>query len=284
MNLDTLPQSAKEFSSTNFWHYTSLSTADKILNGKRVYVSNLSIMNDIDELNLHRDQKEYVHCFCLCNSNSEKIPMWYLYAGISGQGAALGFTPPTLLNLLKSIKTVSTIDEKTVLHKEKDFNLDYGWVFYRKQENKSQVCYKRKWYSIMDSIDNFEKDNFFIKSYPWEYEKEFRIIIHNKTSTPYDKLVINLESIYEKIQLKLAPELTEEKLSSLWSGLEGIQKQLRSNIKHSALAINMDLFQRNFDGFVEYIGRSTKEQNVEQRINYNAICDAISVYCKKENE
>lgn len=136
------PSKAKDFASADFWYYTRLSTLDKILDGKCVYVSNLEGMNDKDEELLHNSEKEFIHCFCLCNSGSEKIPMWYLYSGISGQGAALGFTPSIILRLISSIETVSTPDNKTVLYKDKDFDLSYGWVFYRKPEQRNKIYYK----------------------------------------------------------------------------------------------------------------------------------------------
>lgn len=277
-NCSVLPNKARDFSSTNFWYYTSLGTANKILENQCVYASNLNIMNDIDEATLHKDEKEYIHCFCLCNSNSEKIPMWYLYAGISGQGVALGFTPSVMLKLINSIRTVSTPDGSVILHKDKDFDLEYGWIFYRKGEQKSQVCYRHRWYSLHDP-ENLESNNYFIKSYPWEYEKEFRIVLHNKTGIAYDRLVINLSDVYEEIKLKLAPEITKEVFADLRPQLNGIDRFLCKMPEHSKLEINMNLFKRNFDSFVEYIRNNSKSSDPDANLDYSAICSAISTQC-----
>lgn len=274
---------AKDFSSVNFWYYTRLSTANKILENKYVYISNLSEMNDLDEAKLHNNTSKFVHCFCFCNSNSEKIPMWYLYSGISGMGASLGFTPATMIKLINSIETVSTPDGAVTLHKGKDFDLDFGWIFYRKVDQKDRVFYRNKWYSLKDPI-NFESNNYFIKSYPWEYEREFRIVIQNKTDTPYDRFVINLAPVYEQIKLKLAPEITEETFIKLQPQLHGINKFLSKKPLplHSNLLINMNLFKRNFKGFLEYISNNLEQPDSGTSIDYAAICSAMSNYCKRK--
>lgn len=282
-NCPSLPSKAKDFSTINFWYYTSLSTANKILDNKCVYISNLSKMNDIDEATLHNDEKRFVHCFCLCNSSSERIPMWYLYSGISGKGAALGLTPATMIKLINSIETVSTTDGSVTLYKGKDFDLDFGWIFYRKADQTDKIFYRNRWYSLNDP-SSFEFNNYFIKSYPWEYEREFRIVIHNKTGISYDRLVINLAPVYEQIRLKLAPEITDELFSNLLPQLHGINKFLSKKTLHSDLSINMNLFQRNFDGFLEYISTNSGQPDSGTSINYASICSAMSNHCMHKKE
>ncbi len=88
-----LDGNAKDFSQTKFWYYTKVDTVSKILESRSFHVSNLARMNDKAEALLHDSDKEKVHALCFCNSRSEKIPMWYLYAGLSGKGAAIGITP-----------------------------------------------------------------------------------------------------------------------------------------------------------------------------------------------
>lgn len=278
LNQLSLPCKAGDFSNYSFWYYTDLRTADLILKNKCIYISNLSLMNDIDEAELHCENKEFVHCFCLCNSDTEKIPMWYLYAGITGQGVSLGFSPSTMLNLISSIKTVTIPDQNIVLTKDVDFDLDYGWVFYRKKETPSQVMFKRKWYSLRDP-EKFEDNNFFIKSYPWEYEKEFRIIIRNKTTQKYDRLVLDISDVYKKIKIKLAPELSNEHLGNLILSLPGFLEFLIQIPQKSKLSINMNLCKRNFFGFLNYI-----KDNSNNDVEYDKICEAISQHCRKKGD
>lgn len=265
-NDSELPEKASDFANYTFWHYTNLSTANLILEGKSIYISNIANMNDLDEINIHYETKDFVHCLCFCNSNTEKIPMWYLYAGITGKGVSIGITPATMLRFIKSIKTLSTTDGNTILYKEKDFDIEYGWVFYRKCDNKSQVLYKRKWYSLEDS-ENFEKDNYFIKSYPWEYEKEFRIVIHNKTNKKYDKLVVNIEEIFEKLKIKLAPEISTEEFRELLPNLSGFKQFLSSMLQLSDLSINMNLCKRNYNSFIYYIDTDLKRKSDNQQLS-----------------
>ena len=281
-NCIVLPEKAKDFSNSSFWYYTSISTADKILANKCIYISNLAGMNDLDEAQLHEEDKEFVHCLCLCNSNTEKIPMWYLYAGITGQGISLGFSPSIMLELIKSINTLTTPDKSVILQKGVDFDLDCGWVFYRKKEAPRQVMFKRNWYSLSDP-ENFEKDNYFIKSYPWEYEKEFRIVIHNKTGTPHDKLVIDIDSIYSKIKLKLAPELSNQILNNMLPNLPGFASFLSNVPLQSNLSINMNLCKRNFEEFVDFLKINSNIEN-NTKFDYSKICEAISHYCKNKGE
>lgn len=262
---------AKDFSSTDFWYYTSLKTANLILKNHCFHVNNFDNMNDNREADLHDTERQYTHALCFCNSDSEKIPMWYLYAGIAGRGISIGFTPSTMLKMMRSIKTITTVDKTVTLEKGKDFDLDFGWVYYRKENNPSKIFYRRNWYEIVDSTDDFQEGNYFIKDYPWEYEKEFRFIIRNKTGTPYDKLVINLPTeFYNALKIKLAPEITEAEFLSLVPELDGFHLLLKKKLLQSSLGINMKLCNKNFSSFVEYVEAELKEG--KHSANYEGLC------------
>ena len=231
-------------------------------------------MNDLDEAELHEKDKDLVHCLCFCNSNTEKIPMWYLYAGITGNGVSFGITPSVMLSFIKSIKSISTVDGKTILRKGIDFDIDWGWVFYRKKEDPSQVMYKRQWYSLNDP-DSFTDGNYYIKSYPWEYEKEFRIVIHNKTSMKYKKLVVDITPIYDKIKIKLAPELTKTAFKELLPSVDGFMEFLSTVPKTSELKIQMNLCKRNYNGFLDYIRRDLSKGINNREVSVEDICRII---------
>ena len=269
-NKKVLPDRAKDFSNYTFWYYTSIDTAEKILASKQIYISNLSMMNDMVEASLHEKDKDSVHCLCLCNSNTEKIPMWYLYSGIAGNGVALGFTPFKMKKLIKSIEKISTVDGKSVLHKDEDFDLHYGWIYYRKAEKPKEIMYKRKWYALEDPQE-FDKENYFIKSYPWEYEKEFRIVIRNKTEEKQERFALDISSVIDDIKIKLAPELNKKEFEKRLPNLNGFMQYLSEKFLHSTLSINMQLFNRNFESFVGYLRNGAQEN-----IDYSDICRAIS--------
>lgn len=282
-----LPQKADEFANYTFWYYTSLQTADKILKGKTIYISNINKMNDLDEIVIHEQEKELVHCLCFCNSNTEKIPMWYLYAGITGKGVSIGFTPSVMMRFLNSIETAYTVEDEIKLERGKDFDLKFGWVFYRKKEEPSQVMHKGTWYTLRDP-ENFDQNNYFVKAYPWEYEKEFRIVFHNKTGKPYDRIKVSLETVYSKLKIKLAPELSMESFEEKLKNLPGFLKYMSSVPLHSNLGINMDLCKRNFDGFIDYVEADFRRKQREiESSKIDRICaiiqsDAKCATCPKD--
>ncbi len=260
--------------STNFWYYTSFDTANKILESKRIYIRNIADMNDNDESEMHKQDSGFIHCLCLCNSNTEKIPMWYLYAGITGKGVSLGFTRTALLDLIDSITEVTTPDKSVVLKRGADFEIYYGWIFYRKTDDLSKVMYRRKWYSLSE-VNEFEKDNYFIKSYPWEYEKEFRIVIYNKTGKQYPQLAIKInDEVYKKLRIKFAPEFSKENEIDFILQSTGFKNFIGESLKKSTLGINMDLCKRNYQSFLDYINWGLKNENDD--IETEKICKMIS--------
>lgn len=273
INMMNLPTKADDFTQHSLWHYTSLETADKILESKSMYLNTISSMNDIDEIELHKTDKDFTNCLCLCNSNTEKIPMWYLYSGIAGKGMAIGFPPSNMLKLISSIETLHSVDDKRILKKDVDFDIECGWIFYRHKDEAGRVKFKGKNYLLKD-YENFPKDNFFIKAYPWEYEKEFRIVVKNKTGEKYEHLKLDISSVYDKLKLKRAPEISDNEFYELLPNLAGIKKFLQSKVEKSNLQINMNLFRRNYDSFVSYICREFENGN-KANLNLYEICNAI---------
>lgn len=244
-NRPDLTGKLKSFSSTDFWYYTSFDTASNILYSNSFWVSNLSMMNDESEKELHRSNSKKVHALCFCNSNTEKIPMWYLYAGLAGQGVSIGFTPAVMRDFIKSIDYVKVVGSKTILEKNIDFELQVGWVFYRKHDN--VVKCKGKFYEIPESdAVAFAEDNYFIKDYPWEYEKEFRFIFVNKTDVPVPRLAVEFsDSTLSKLKIRLGPEMNKEDVQEKIFKDKGFKKYLFHKLLNSNLKIKMDLLNRN---------------------------------------
>ena len=266
---ETDKMSANKFATTTFWHYTKLDTVDKILEGGELHLSCMSETNDTGEKALHEDA-DMLNIICFCNSDSEKIPMWYLYSGIDGKGASIGFTPSTLMELIRSIKTAET-DSGKKWKKDDDFDLRCGWVYYRKKEPPSQVKYKGKWYSVSDS-DEFARNNYFIKDYPWEYEKEFRIIAINRREKSVSKVKIKIpDSVMKKLKIRLAPETNDK--SAIFEK-KGFKKYLDSRILDSGLGISMGLLQKNCREYAEYMKRV--RNNESERTKYlSDVCERI---------
>lgn len=209
---------AKDFTTSNFWHYTKMGAANSIASSLEFHCGAMSNCNDKIESRRHESEKDFLHVISFCHSDSEQIPMWYLYSGIDGKGAAIKITPATMIEFINSIATVKTSDGKT-LYKDTDFELLYGWVYYVRHHmlhNEEEivdsdrpdagVIYRGVWYDIND-WKSFIDGNYFVKDYPWHYEKEFRIVIKNKTQTKCDKLIVQLPITKSGIDVKCAPSV-----------------------------------------------------------------------------
>ncbi len=264
----------------NFCYYSTISGVNNILNSKKIYIHNLSTMNDLKESELHKNDKEFIYLLCLCNTNSEKIPMWYLYGGISGDGACIIFTPGIIRKFIQSIKTVTGFNKGKMykLIKDKDFNMEYGWVFYSRGDRRYK--YKNKNYEVYYDTE-FQKNNYFIKDYAWEYEKEFRIVIKTNTGIEYERLEIEIpEEIYSKIKIKLGPE-TKYPFEKIFEK-EGFKNFLETKLEKSKLSVKMDMFNRNHRNMIDYISNEIKSGSDRSKID--DICKAIKKgdYCKSD--
>ena len=85
-----------------FYHYTTTEKLEKILakdeRGNRfLFASNFKEMNDKKEETWHKTTGDRIHSFCTCCTRHEKIPLWYIYSGICGNGVRIGFTPGKML-------------------------------------------------------------------------------------------------------------------------------------------------------------------------------------------
>lgn len=252
-NNSVIPKTTKEFANANFWYYTSQKTVNDILESKQFHVSSLCRMNDREEAQLHTGESEDVFALCFCNSNSEKIPMWYLYSGVAGRGMAIGFTCKTMMNFIDSISVAYDVETGDKLEKGKEFELRFGWVFYRRSSTKSEIFYRNKWYKIEDE-NKFEEDNYFIKSYPWEYEREFRLVFINKSGCKHDRLRVDIpDALVKKLKFRTAPEMTEDTFLESYPGLKGFARISWNAMEHSKLGISMNLLERNQRSIKEFV-------------------------------
>lgn len=269
----------------SFYHYTSFDNAKKILTPKKsnkpnnfFYVSSLGIMNDVNEKNLHIKDKNNIFVFSTCNSNNERIPLWYLYAGICGKGVGLGFLPTEMFDFINGITTVYPVNENNKPKKEnpllinEDFELTCGWVFYVDKENEKDIKVKYKSNKEIISLDDYNKleeskNNCFIKDYPWEYESEFRIVI--KTKTNYNRLAIPIPNkTISNMMVKLAPECSDKEKSFFTNADTGIKEE---NISDSKLKIKMELLKRNKTDFIDNLNNWCGVED------YKKMCNAIKL-------
>ncbi len=149
----------------------------------------------------------------------------------------------------------------------RDVELRFGWVYYQKKAEPCNIMYRSKWY-VIDDLAAFRQDNYFIKSYPWEYEKEFRLVFINRTGKEYDYLYVEIPAdIRAGIKVRLAPELREAQFRK-FTGLHCIGT---SHLPaYSGLGIRMNLFTRNRVGLLDYLREEIAHDNPE--IDPDSIC------------
>lgn len=283
----------------NFYHYSSLDSVTQILSAEDLcyfFVRPIAEMNDIAEKQFHirhQHNVDSIFVLCFCNSETDNIPMWYLYGGLGGQGAKLGFTADKMEKLIQNITYVEIV-ENNCLSGEKiyrdQFSLEYGWVFYDKQDCK-YVKHKSKKYKIGDPNELFVKDNYFIKDYAWNYEKEFRIVIRilgenvpKRIAIPFSKkTLLSGISITTGPETKESTEIDAQEISKR-SGLpvEKIKKS-KLKVKMDLLNRNKDLIAKEFDDLLKAFTNSDKDIASVTNM-YNAISNHEAIKQKHVKE
>lgn len=283
INKPFLDGKADDFSNSTFWQYTSVESIEHILSGDCFWVNNISRMNDLHEAELHEKENQDIFVQCFCNSDTEKIPMWYLYGGIVGKGASIGFTPAVMRDYIKSIKFVTELVYDSATNNYvpgeqfeigRDFELQTGWVFYANYNNPDKnstiskspvkINYRNVFVYVKEADEFFDK-NYFIKDYPWEYEKEFRLVFINKTGKKIYKIKIEIPEEFrtkpKKIKIRLAPEFSSS-ASRVFTGgdfkscsdrIHEKGKKYLISVTQSGLRINMDLLGRNRNDINDHV-------------------------------
>ena len=264
LNSINLDGRAEELSKKKFWHYTSVTNGKSILERHCFYASALSKVNDRAEKykNIQKEGKDFVLCFC--NSESESIPLWYLYSGISGNGVRLGLTPGEMLKFLKSKEQMVFKAGNRILD-TKDIEVSAGWVYYRRQDN--LIIFKNKAYyieqeeleKVRETMDIYEKD------YPWEYEKEFRIVFHTSKKIKEDRLKVTFpENFVKKIRIGYGPEYDVGKKTS---DCQYLEKLIPADDKtKSKIQINMCLLKKNIKSIVDELPDLLVDKYIQENI------------------
>lgn len=254
MNSVDLDGLANAFSKHSFWHYTKKQNLEKIFSsdddcGYKLLCNRIDNMNDLTERNRFNAKNVFVTCFC--NTDSEKIPMWFLYGSLTSNGVAIGLTPKKMLDFLKSIDFVYA-EKKGKIEKYpiNTFDINCGWICYKKQEHKkTKFYYRQEFYEISD-YDDACNDYYFIKDYEWNYEKEFRIVITDREDRYFDKIFLPIpQTIAKNMKLKTGKSFKCEDYELPMS---------ESKIKLSSLNLEMNLLDRCKDEVLAYIEEKLK--------------------------
>ena len=236
------------FKHGSFCHYTTSDAANSILESGMFYATNLRCSNDLNERERHRSANGSVHSISLCNSKTESIPLWYLYAGLDGKGVRLRITSAKLWQWINSNEVIYRVkdgnpDYQKPLRRYVDYDIFAGWVCYRDQKNAKRILVRNKQYLYLGDWEtiSLSKDVFliedFIKDYEWAYEKEFRIVF--RVHKNEDRIAVPID--VGMFSIMFAPEIQdkEEQLKR-----NGFLKWIQKGTESSCLSIRMDLENR----------------------------------------
>lgn len=269
-NNSTQPQkygNQRSYYHGGFYHYTRLDNIEKILTGKSFLLFHLGDSNDPAENEITEKNRKFALSFS--TGVHENIPLWYLYAGIDGQGGRLAFKKAHIYDMIHHAeyslievdenKKILAGGEKISLSKA-DFNcILQDVIYYEHVGDKVTLKYNTMVNHEHISWDDFKKfrnnNDAFVKGLVWYYEKETRLLnevcdrviqqLNPKKNYAIEMYFGNLEHVCKNLSLLFAPGVTskEEILNS--RRFPGISQFLidTSNVQCSSLAtqIKIDL-------------------------------------------
>ncbi len=257
-----------------YCHYTTVHSADLILTSKTFRLGKIVNSND------GKENSVGLYALCFCTGKTEKLPMWYLYGGLEGNGVRIRITPALFKKLLAQFDKIHTeIDGKMssdFLSADNVDSVKFGRVNYVDFGSKNRIKYCHEYFERpADDLDSKQPEDYFnthfVKDYAWEYEKEARIVVKLKrrTDNEYpDALYITIpDEVYKKLELTRGPETSDEdKVAQL--KLKGFKKWLNTKIEYSRIQSNMDYMKKLV---AQYEGE------------YSQLCDKINSYIWQES-
>lgn len=261
----------RDITHTYYFHYTSLTAVNKILESNRLRLSCVNKFNDLKEReSITNNSNKYALCFS--TGVNENLPLWYLYSGISGKGARLKITKTQYKRMINDVTLYLTsyhegnkVDE--IKLEEDDYHFVHRDVLYLKSDD-NKVAAK---YNTMTNYNLTSEElkryassyNGFTKSIIWFYEKETRLLVELfEEGLKRKSELINGDSYYveldisnirKNIHIDLAPEvLIDEVVNN--ENFVFINEFLYSTSKVQSSEyvgqVKMDLFKQNLS-FIE---------------------------------
>lgn len=257
----------RAYNHNGFYHYTQLGNINEILKGRSFLLFHPGDSNDPCEAEITEKGKKFALSFS--TGVHENIPLWYLYAGIDGQGGRLTFKKAHIYDMIHQAKysLIEVGENKNVLAggekislSKADFNcILQDVIYYEHVRDKVTLKYNTMVNHEHISWDEFKKfrnnNDAFVKGLVWYYEKETRLLVEvcdrviqqldSQKNYAIEMYFGNLEHVCKNLSILFAPGVTskEEILNS--GRFPGISQFLidTSNVQCSSLAaqIKMDL-------------------------------------------
>lgn len=245
----------REYTHSNYFHYTKLDVVDSILKNRKFWLSNVEGFNDT--IDTKQFGKAPVPIFSLCFSTgiNENLPLWYLYSGVDGKGARIGLTKTNVEKLINDGKYSLHLfnadegkdgEELMPLKKGENMELIFRDVIYTQiRDGKSN--YELKYNTMTNyrmpkkEFDKYQQNhNGFQKGLIWYYEKETRLLVRltgdaekkwkEKISSKGNTLRVFLsfdESLLKKMKITVAPNITSQDMDELLKTKKGIYEFLK---------------------------------------------------------
>lgn len=253
-----------EMNHVYYCHYSTLGNMNKILDSEQLWLSSLENFNDLYEIESAGNKKN-LYALCFSALFSENLPMWYLYGGVTGQGARITFKKSQFNQWLNNLEFILI---NTNTHETEDYNpvsVEKHDIIYASEENNA---YRIKYNGGVNknlSTDEYnsliEKHRGFVKSLPWFYEKEFRILVSTDDETSRR---LNEQNSYMKLGVRLKKEdfknfdimLGPESEITDYSPYKGFDKFIKSKIQKSSFdKIKMNLLRKNQQSIVDNVSQ-----------------------------
>lgn len=197
----------KEYGHTEYCHYTTLDTIDKIITNKYFLLSPCvkSFNDDLDKKQFKEDKTYFALCFS--TGITENLPMWYLYAGKNGRGGRIRMNSTYIKKLIdkgrymlceeKNKKIIPVMDlvdgetmnktfydvlywsDRTLTRRHREYNArdkkkryKKGYTIDLKYNGNSRYAFSN------GEFKRYQKTfNGFLKTTIWSYEKETRLLV-----------------------------------------------------------------------------------------------------------
>lgn len=261
----------REYTHSQYFHYTKLDVVDSILKNRKFWLSNVGGFNDT--VDIEQFGKGPVPYFSLCFSTGihENLPLWYLYSGLNGRGARIGFTKTGIKKLVEKGKYSLWLfgpdkdqNGKEIMSLEdgKTMKLLFRDVIYAQTGDSKGKCALK--YNTMtnykianEEFENYRKENRgFQKGLIWYYEKETRLLVEllgdakkeweEKSKENTIRVVLSFdETLLRHTRITLAPNIALSDKDAVLKDKEGICRLLKKTaavqLSQYAGTINMGL-------------------------------------------
>lgn len=203
--------SARGKTHNRYKNYTSQEKAAKVIDGGCLFLSDGKGWNDVPDRTQMRNRKAFGMSFSY--STMENVAMWMLYSGNHGKaGTALDFPGSVLRDIMKTeeveigcFQGKSYTNQTTIYAEDYEiFLTDIVYAEYTKDDKKVRLSLEDD--HITKPKEVVEDPHIFVKSYPWIYERECRLVILFDEKVLRDNPLCN----YAKIQI---PEKSRKKLT-----------------------------------------------------------------------